>query len=596
MNDRQDPYGQIYGYDEYGRPLYQPAPGSPGQQQEPQQEQYYPQQYQQPQQDQSGYPQADYQQSGYQQPGYPSSDYQQPGYGYDPYQQQYQGYDGYQQDSYDWGSGQQPRVTDAPGYPAYGTGEQPAVDAAPAGAVPQQRQPEAGAGAGADPEPEPSSGPEGGAEPRAGGDERAGADDAEVKEYATEQFAFIEEEDAGSEDVIDWLKFSESRTERREEAKRRGRGRVRLLVIVLVLALIGSVGALWATDRLPFLSGPGGDDGGSAVAEKRDVIIVHLRELDGETASTALLVANETTGGGYTVLLPGDLTITPDGGTTTLGQAVTQEAAGSVREAAGDLLGADIKGTWRLGSPYLETLVDLLGGITITTDAEVPGKKDEEPLVPLGENVSLSGEAAVAYVTYREPEEPENARLERFGQVLAGMLAKMPTGAEGATRTINAVGLIADPSLSEEELALSLAQLGGYAQEDAYETLLLPVESDGTLSTETAEGLVMDVLGGTVVNADPGAALRISVTDATGSEAGGENARVALINGGFSVVDSRTAPEPGETSRITYRAEEHRETAVEAARTLGLPEDVVEAGDGAPNADVTIVLGEDYGE
>ncbi|WP_461296529.1 LCP family protein [Streptomyces harbinensis] len=593
MNDRQDPYGQIYGYDEYGRPLYQPQPD---------QQQYY----QQPQ-DQSGYqPQP--------QP-YPQQQHQ--GYqGYDPYQQPQgyqdgQGYDGYQQQSYDWGSGQQPRITDttypphdgyAPGY-GYDTGEQPPVAAPPAEApdatpdrgVPQQRRPEPeyGAGAAADAAPEPAGGPEPGPGGEPGEGRGSGAED---KEYATEQFAFIEEENTDSEDVIDWLKFSESRTERREEAKRRGRGRVRLLVIVLVLALVGGVGALWATDRLPFLSGPGGEDGVAAEAQKRDVIIVHLRELDGETASTALLVANETTGGGYTVLLPGDLTITPDGGTTTLGQAVTQEAAGSVREAAGALLGADIKGTWRLGTPYLETLVDLLGGITVTTDVEVPGAKEDEPVVPLGDNVPLSGEAAVAYATHREPDEPENARLERFGQVLAGMLAKMPTGEDGATRTIHAVGLIADPSLSEEELALSLAQLGGYAQDGAYETVLLPVETDGTLSTETAEGLVMDVLGGTVVNADPGAALRISVTDATGTGEGGETARVALINGGFSVVDSRTAEESSETSRVTYGAEEHRETALEAARTLGLPEDAVEAGNGAPNADVTIILGEDYGE
>ncbi|MFD7508096.1 LCP family protein [Streptomyces sp. NPDC059853] len=592
MNDRQDPYGQIYGYDAYGRPLYQPEED--------------PQPYYQQPQDQSGYQQQPYPQH----PDAPQHPQQQGYPGYEPYQQPQgyqdaQGYDGYQQQAYDWGSGQQPRITDTypphEGYPqgyGYDTGEQPPVAAPPAGApdaaaggapvqgVPQQRRPEAGYGAGADPEQDPA----------APGHGPGGEPGAEDKEYATEQFAFIEEENTDSEDVIDWLKFSESRTERREEAKRRGRGRVRLLVIVLVLALIGGVGALWATDRLPFLSGPGAGDGATEEAQKRDVIIVHLRELDGETASTALLVANETTGGGYTVLLPGDLTITPDGGTTTLGQAVTQEAAGSVREAAGALLGADIKGTWRLGTPYLETLVDLLGGITVTTDVEVPGAKEDEPVVPLGDNVSLSGEAAVAYATHREPDEPENARLERFGQVLAGILAKMPTGEDGATRTIHAVGLIADPSLSEEELALSLAQLGGYAQDGAYETVLLPVETDGTLSAETAEGLVMDVLGGTVVNADPGAALRISVTDATGGAEGGEMARVALINGGFSVVDSRTAEEASETSRVMYGAEEHRETALEAARTLGLPEDVVGAGNGAPNADVTIILGEDYGE
>ena len=83
----------------------------------------------------------------------------------------------------------------------------------------------------------PPSGPASGA-PGA----RPGGQDAE---YRTEQFSFIEEPDEDSEDVIDWLKFTESRTERREEAKRRGRNRVVALVVVLVLAVAGGVGYLW---------------------------------------------------------------------------------------------------------------------------------------------------------------------------------------------------------------------------------------------------------------------------------------------------------------------------------------------------------------
>ncbi|KJY27198.1 hypothetical protein VR44_28200, partial [Streptomyces katrae] len=51
--------------------------------------------------------------------------------------------------------------------------------------------------------------------------------------YRTEQFAFLDQPDEDSEDVIDWLAFTESRTERREEARRRGRNRVVALVVVL---------------------------------------------------------------------------------------------------------------------------------------------------------------------------------------------------------------------------------------------------------------------------------------------------------------------------------------------------------------------------
>ena len=54
VNDRQDPYGQhgqqgeIYGYDEYGRPLYRQAPESGGYAYDPYAGQQQQQQQQQP--------------------------------------------------------------------------------------------------------------------------------------------------------------------------------------------------------------------------------------------------------------------------------------------------------------------------------------------------------------------------------------------------------------------------------------------------------------------------------------------------------------------------------------------------------------------
>ncbi|TDC72838.1 LCP family protein, partial [Streptomyces hainanensis] len=421
-----------------------------------------------------------------------------------------------------------------------------------------------------------------------------GPADGRDGDYQTEQFAFVEDENTDSEDVIDWLKFSESRTERREEAKRRGRSRRRLLVVALVLALLGGVGFLYATDRLPFLSDADPATETATGAQVRDVVVVHLRPLDSDQTSTVLLVGNETTEAGTTLLLPNELTVTPDGGTTTLGQAVAGEGAASVREAVGGLLGADIQGTWRLDTPYLETLVELVGGITLTTDAEVPGEDGEDPLVPRGEDVTLAGRAAVAYATLRGEDEPGSAQLARFGQVLQAVLEELPADEAGATRVVEGLNQIVDPSLREDQLGNLLARLAGYAQADAYQTTQLPVETDGTISDETADGVVADVLGGTVSNADPNATPRIGVRDASGVQGTAEAARIALVNGGFTVIDSRSAAETEPASQVTYTDAEDQQTALEAARTLGLPEDVVTQGEGGGNADVTIVLGEDY--
>jgi hypothetical protein len=225
--------------------------------------------------------------------------------------------------------------------------------------------------------------------------------------------------------------------------------------------------------------------------------------------------------------------------------------------------------------------------------------EDDEPLVAQGQDLLLDGQAAVAYAVHRGEDEPETAQLERFGQVMAAVFAQFPTGRDAAVEVVRSLGQIADPSLPEEELGASLAQLATYAQAGGgdggqYDTTPLPVQDDGTLSEETADGMVRDVLGGTVSNPDPGGAARIAIRDASGAEDTAQDARVTLINGGFTVVDARVAEEPQAASQVTYADQAHRETALEAARTLGLPEDAVTKGEGAGNADVTILLGEDY--
>ncbi|GAA1925530.1 polydiglycosylphosphate transferase PdtA [Streptomyces sodiiphilus] len=616
MNDRQDPYGQIYGYDEYGRPLYAPPPAAPGPAAGPdsgygQDGGYGQQAYPQDPGGHAAHPQGQQQGYGYDtQTGYDTwAGQQQPVHEYHP-GGQHSGYGtGDPQAGWGHGQGQQAPAPQQAGYGyGYDTGRQAPVREYDTGEQDYGYAYDTGGQAPVrEPDPVPRQHPQ--QEParpvvpgRRGSRDHGEHEDAPAgsgpggrNDYRTEQFSFIEEEDEESEDVIDWMKFTESRTERREEAKRRGRSRRRLLVVALVLALLGSTGYLWYSDRLPFLPGPGGAEETGVVAEQRDVIVVHLRETRGPGTSTVLLVANETTGEGTAMLLPNELAVSPDSATTTLGQAVSGLGAAPVRDAVGGLLGAEIKGTWRLDTPYLEILVDVLGGIAVDTDTEV-SDADGEVVVEQGEGVTLDGRSAVVYATHRAPDEPQSVQLQRFGQVLEAALGKMPGTKEGATGVVESLAQIADPSLPEAELGASLARLAGLAQSGSYTSVLLPVEQDGTLSEETADGLVMDVLGGTVSNAEPGSAARIAVRDASEDGSGGETARVALVNGGFSVVDVRATESARENSEVIYADEAHRETAVEVARTLGLPEDAVAQSDSTKNADVMIVLGDDYGD
>ncbi|MFE3637841.1 LytR C-terminal domain-containing protein [Streptomyces sp. NPDC059168] len=575
MNDRYDaddaargaaPY-ELVGYDEYGQPVYRQIPA----QQAPQ----------------------------------PSYDpYAQQGYGYDPYPagtREPRSYDAY--DAYGTG-GQQPATPayDPYGSPApydtYGTsapdtsapydpygqaaGGQHHRVAEQTAHIPQQAGP---GGTTAPREPEAPG-------PRAAPGEPDGGD---------EQFAFVEEPDADSEDVIDWLAFTENRTERREEARRRARGRAIALLVVLALVAVSGAGYLWYAGKLPGLSSSGTENGTATPvgAQKRDVIVVHLHNTGKAGTSTALLVDNTTTKQGTTVLLPNSLALSgDDGSTTTLAESVDDDGASGTREELDTVLGTSIQGTWRLDTPYLQNLVDLVGNIDVDTDADVPdpdaGKKGSAPLVHRGRAQTLSGRMAVAYATYRASGESQNAQLERFGQVMRGVLRKLSSEPAAATTTVRTLAQILDPPLTDKDLGTFLAGLADLAKGGDYRTALLPVRADGTLSAATGDSVVKDVLGGTAKSPDAGSAVRVSVQNATGVKDDTEKARVVLLNGGFTFLEGGTASGARTTSQVLYADAADKADAAEVAKTLGLPAGSVAKGTVSSGADVSVVLGGDY--
>ncbi|MYW45866.1 LCP family protein [Streptomyces sp. SID161] len=595
MNDRYDAgYGEgpyeLVGYDEYGRPMYRQVPAqqaSPAQQ-DPQ----FPQPAYDPYAQQQGYGYDPYATGRQQEPSsyepQPSSYEQQPAY--DPYGS------GAPYDPYATGT---PGTQGAPGHDPYGqtasSGQQPRV-AEQTAYIPQQSGPAEGARAPQEPVRAPD-------EPdhRTGPDDRGHPTAPDEPDYRTEQFAFVEEPDGDSEDVIDWLKFTENRTERREEARRRARSRLVALVVVLALVAAGGVGYLWFAGKLPGLSSSDGRPGTTtpAAAQKRDVLVVHLHNTAKGGTSTALLVDNTTTRQGTTVLLPNSLALTgDDGSATTLAKSVDDDGTSGTRDQLDTVLGTSIQGTWRLDTPYLQNLVDLVGNIEIDPDTDVPDpdakKKGTAPLVHKGRGQTLSGKMAVAYATYRAAGESENAQLQRFGQVMQGVLRKVSSDPSSATTTVQTLAQILDPPLTDKDLGAFLAKLAELAKGGAYKTALLPVQPDGTLSAQTSDSVVKDILGGTAKSPGAGSAVRVSVQNATGVKDDTDKARVVLLNGGFTFLEGGSAAGTRATSKVLYADAAHQADAAEVAKTLGLPAGSVTKGGVSSGADVSVVLGGDY--
>jgi anionic cell wall polymer biosynthesis LytR-Cps2A-Psr (LCP) family protein len=575
--DERDPYAREryyrqapYGYDEYGRPL----PGPPQQQtyaepfyQDPSRTSYGGQQGWIPQQPQPPYYEQDPRQQGYdtgRQPGYDTG--------------QHAVYDTGQHAVYDTG---QQQAYDTGQHAVYDTGQQPVYDTGQHAVHDTGRQAVYDTGTHQVPFEEAPAAPPAGSDP-----------------YHTGQFSFVDEESDDSEEVIDWLKFSESRTERREEAKRRSHNRKVGLVLVLVLALLGGAGYLWRAGKIPGLNKTSTTAAPTGGAQKRDVIVVHLLPVGGGPSDTALLVDNTTKGRGTTVLIPNSLQLTgDDGSVTTLDKSVA-DGVGPTRDSLNALLGTDIKGSWRLDSPYLELLVDSLGDVYVDTNAVVKGtgKDSGRTLVQKGKQTELTGQAAVAYATYKGPGESQTDQLSRFGQVMQAVLKKMPSDAADATKTIQGLAQILDPSLSDKGLGASLAGLAELAKTGAYDTAMLPVQKDGTLSAQATDSVVKDVLGGAVKQSSGSSAQpRVLVRDATGSSKNASMAQAAIVNGGtYAYVPGGKADSTEPASQVLYADPARLAAAKDVASTLGLPASAVKKGTVPSNADVVVVLGKDY--
>ncbi|MYS25046.1 transcriptional attenuator, LytR family [Streptomyces sp. DvalAA-14] len=627
----QEPYyqQQPYGYDAYGRPL-QPQQTPPQQQPaqhpqpspHPQPGSYPDPYYQDPAQTYGGQQQGG--QPGGPPPGWIPQQPQRPHY--EQPQQQPQAYDtgqqppvydtgrqpGYQtgqQPVYDTGqhpvydTGQHAPVYDTGQHPVYDTGRQPIYDTGrqpvydtgqqPAYDTGQQPVHDTGQHAVYDTgrqQPVSEAGPGSGREAEAEG--RPGLN------YHTEQFAFLDEESEESEEVIDWLKFSESRTERREEAKRRSGNRKRGLVLLVVLALLGAGGYLWHAGKIPGLSKDKIAPVASGGAQKRDVIVVHMLPVNGGPSSTALMVDNATKGRGTTVLIPNSLQVTADDGTTTTLDKSVADGVGPTRDSLNTLLGTDIKGSWRLDSPYLELLVDSLGDVLVDTNTAIKGtgKASGTTLVPKGQQEDLTGQNAVLYATYKAPGESQTDQLARFGQVMQAVLKKMPSDAGDATRTVQGLSQILDPSLNDKQLGASLAGLAELAKTGAYDTAMLAVQKDGTLSAQSTDNVVKDVLGGNVKQSAGGTGqARVEIQDATGNAKAANIAQAAIVNGGTYVyVSGGKAASTRTLSEVLYSDPARLAAAKDVAATLGLPVSEVKKGTVPSNADITVVLGKDY--
>ncbi|MEY9861594.1 hypothetical protein ABH935_007235 [Catenulispora sp. GAS73] len=542
-------YQEQYQTDQYQQDPYQQGGYQQYQAQDPYQAQPYGY-------GNAGYPEAPAQyqnldSSGFYQPTQPP---QQPSYEYDPYGQ----------------AQQAPSYQPYPQQPSY---EEPA--AARVSAFPTMPEPVAGFVP--DPEPMPARvvATETAAEAASDADNTGDSGDSEGE-------------------LTNWLHFV-GNDDRAERARRR---RVQLLSLAAVLVLLVVGGGAW------FLL-----NGGGGVKATQTTVLLQVKDSNGDAVGNVVLVADKNevagktdpAGRGAALLIPAELSVEsaaldsqPFGGSM-------PSAAPAGKDALTTLLGVNVDGVWSMDELTFGALLNNLVGVSVNVDpASAAAVLDQngKPLFQAGTQ-DMTGDKAAYYAVYHPKGESPDKQLARFGQVVQGMLAKIPHEAGTTTAVLNSLAAVPDPALPNNKLAGILTALGAEEQGSRFSEQTLPLRSDGTgvMDLDKASGVVKALLNGASKAKDNGGLTRVSVADATGradTVSSRAMAESKLVGGGYTPVDQGVVQQAANTY-VTVPNQDAMSLGRQIALALGLPDSAVRVTPfDTTLTDARVVLGADW--
>jgi anionic cell wall polymer biosynthesis LytR-Cps2A-Psr (LCP) family protein len=420
--------------------------------------------------------------------------------------------------------------------------------------------------------------------------------------YTSADFAFLDEETG--QDVKGWLTFVETRADSR--ADRAKRFRRRLIGGGIAAAVVAAGVGAYALFNGGSLTGGGGS--------AKSVILLQISDSTGNAVADALLVTDHSattgsgasktvTGKGASVLIPSQMVVNSTGfGQQPFGGNMAQSVPAAGKDTVTDALGVTIDGVWRMDEITFAGLIDEIGGIQLNSNVAIPAAtaSPTAAAIPLG-NQKLSGSQAVAYGTYTAKGDGPDAQIERFGQVVSGLLGALPTDAGAVTAYLNHLGIVDDPTLPESKLSPILAALAAEQQAGAITSKALPLRGDGSneMDVQAAAPIVSNLLGGALSTQNNGQVSRVLVEDASGhtgadSQAIRNAAQARLANGGYTYIDGATAAHRA-TTVVEVGSDNAKSGAVQVAAALGLDANSVQVVHGMSTfTDVTVLLGADW--
>ena len=390
------------------------------------------------------------------------------------------------------------------------------------------------------------------------------------------------------------------RTQRRRSQRRQGS----LIASAVVAVLVVAVGGWWLLSR-----DGGGDDKNDAALQKQRTLLVQVAGPDGTARASALIGVRTDEKRAAAVLIPSRLIVDlPGSGSVAFGETLGLPDKEAPAKALTDLLGVSVDGGWVLTQAGLAALVDKVGGVPAEVDVDVVTKAADgsDTVVVRAGSQHLAGAPAAAYATYAAAEEPEQARLARFYDVLDGVLRGLPNQTREIEGTVTSLKSGSSSTLSSTVLGEILAAAHVVSVDGDMLSDVLPVNAIATgageesygVNAQQAAALMQARFEPSLVKDTAGGPVRVLVQNGVGTPGLVDKARTKLVAAGFRFVNGNNAPEFGQKNSAVLipdstPASVERGAAVAAA--LGLPASSVGvSGQGQTVAEVIVVLGKDF--
>lgn len=377
-----------------------------------------------------------------------------------------------------------------------------------------------------------------------------------------------------------------------QRALSRGRRRRRLrrtaLLAVLLIVLGAGGGGAYAVlhrDR----NGRGYHLPPGPHVRTQHTLLLQVRDTRGGALCSAVLAHDPAQPRGEVVVVPSRVFAqVPGGGVELFGDVLRRPDGPALgRRTAADLLGIRIDSSWVLDPPAFTRLVDYLGGIV----ADATSSRQ------------LTGAQTLALLAPRGPGEDELARLPRIQRIIAAVLAKLPTSAEGVGRLADVLGSASQVSDAvvmttvldglRADLAAGLATVSTLP--------VLAVNSGGAqtlrLEVDGVTRLVGQTLAGSAFPARTGQGNRILVINQTAAAGMAQKVRQKLVAAGFVIADTRDQKPLDRSQTVVLVFDTTSRTEVRASQVagaLGVPKAPVQVAVRAQSiADLIVLVGSD---